>query len=78
MTILSEDQIDILINQIKIVVIINVHYQLFCRLSWFYLYCTHIKLNLFGFITEYDKMWRFIRTAFTLDISKFMRIEVKL
>ena len=40
------------------------------------LHYVHTKVNLFGFITEYDKISRFMRIAFTLDILKFIQIEV--
>ena len=40
---------------------------------WYYV---HTKVNLLGFITENDKILRFIRIASTLDILKFIRIEV--
>ena len=35
----------------------------------------HTKVNLFGIITEYDKISRFMRMAFTLDILKFIQRE---
>ena len=41
------------------------------------LYYVHTKVNLFGFITEYNEILRFKRIAFPLDILKFIWIEVK-
>ena len=43
----------------------------------FILFYVHTKVNLFRFITKYDKILRFMRVALTLDILKFIRIEVK-